>query len=109
MQSQENMYIFIWYYSKNYKVKPLIACSTTHMVHLIQRPCGLQYVGWTTRAFRVRLNEHIANIHKGSQMHKVSQHYDRVYNRDLSGTLFMGIDLLFHFGGGVLKSENCQG
>lgn len=77
---------------KTYTAKPLITCSTTHVVYLLQCPCGLQYVGRTTSALSIRLNEHISNITKGFKNHSVSRHYDLVHNRDPRGTLFVGID-----------------
>lgn len=53
----------VW--GRTYTIKPFITCSTTHIVYCLQCPCGLQYVGRTTRALNIRLNEHISNIMKG--------------------------------------------
>lgn len=77
---------------KNYTVGHFITCSSMHVVYMLQCPCGLPYVGWTTRELNVRFIEHIANIRKGYAKHNVAQHYDLVHNRDPSGTLFMEND-----------------
>lgn len=34
---------------REYSIKKLIRCRTTHVTYLITCPCGLQYVGRTTR------------------------------------------------------------
>lgn len=69
-----------------------ITCTSEGVVYLIQCPCGLQYVGRTKRAPKVRLTEHINNIRRGFDKHPVSRHFDEVHSRDPSNTLYVGID-----------------
>ncbi|XP_077341766.1 suppressor of cytokine signaling 5 isoform X1 [Lithobates pipiens] len=91
---------------RRYTVEPFITCSSEAVVYLIQFPCGLQYVGRTKRALKVRLNEHIANIKWGFDKHPLSRHYDEKHGRDPSNTLYMGIDKYKpHWRGGALVRE----
>lgn len=75
-----------------YPINSLITCASKCVVYLLRCPCGLEYVGRTTRKLSVRLGEHITNIKQGFDKHSVSRHYDEVHNRDPSGTTFIGIE-----------------
>ncbi|OCT76285.1 hypothetical protein XELAEV_18031481mg [Xenopus laevis] len=37
-------------------------CMSTHVVYLLKCPCGLGYVGQTSRAVKIRIQEHKSNI-----------------------------------------------
>lgn len=50
---------------REYRIRELITCHSTHVTYVIECPCHLQYVGRTTRLLCVRIREHINNIWKG--------------------------------------------
>ena len=79
---------------KEYKIKELITCSTTHVTYIIECPCHLQYVGRTTRPLKVRIREHINRIKTGYDKHYLSRHFKEVHHKDPSGLIFYGIDLV---------------
>lgn len=86
---------------KEYQIKQLITCRSTHVTYIIECPCHLQYVGRTTRPFFVHIREHIKNIRKGFPNHNLSRHFDEVHHRDPSGLTFYGIDIVQdHWRGG---------
>lgn len=53
---------------KEYKIKNLITRQSMHVTYILTCPCGLQYVGRTTRQLNVRIREHLSNIKKGIQI-----------------------------------------
>lgn len=78
--------------------------GTTHVTYLLSCPCGLQYVGRTTRALGVRLCEHGNRIKKGFKHHSLSNHFRLVHGKDPSGLTSCGIDRIEgHWRGGNLK------
>lgn len=79
---------------REYKIKELITCHSTHVTYVIECPCHLQYVGRTTHSLYVRIGEHINNIKKGFPKHNLSRHFDEVHHRDPTGLIFYGIDLI---------------
>ena len=50
-------------------------CNTNHCVYLITCPCGLRYVGMTTRAVRIRINEHRSTIRCKRTATKLTNHF----------------------------------
>lgn len=95
---------------KEYRIRKLITCQSTHVTYVIECPCQLQYVGRTTRPLYVRIREHIKNIRKGFPKHHLSRHFDAFHNRDPTGLVFYGIDCVKdHWRGGnktTLVSQN---
>ena len=90
--------------SKEYQIKKLITCATTHVTYLITCPCGLQYVGRTTRKLSIRIGEHLNNIKKGFKKHSLSMHFRIYHNRDPTLAQFCGIDTVeSHWRGGNRK------
>lgn len=77
---------------KEYQIRQLITCHSTHVTYIIECPCHLQYVGRTTRPLCVRIWEHITNIKKGFPKHNLSCHFAEFYHRDPNGLIFYGID-----------------
>lgn len=47
---------------ESFKINKFTTCGMTHVTYLLSCPCGLQYVGRTTRALGVRLREHVNRI-----------------------------------------------
>lgn len=60
---------------KQFKIDKFISCDSTHVTYLISCPCGLQYVGRTTRKLGIRINEHLNNIKNGFPKHSLSNHF----------------------------------
>lgn len=84
-----------------YPIKSFITCTTKCVVYLLRCPCGLEYVGRTTRMLHIRLGEHITNIRKGFDKNNVSKHYDLKHNRDPKGTIFLALEKYIpHWRGG---------
>ncbi|CAJ0962602.1 unnamed protein product [Ranitomeya imitator] len=48
--------------SKEFRITQHITCSTDHVVYYATCPCGLIYVGLTSRQLRIRIREHIRDI-----------------------------------------------
>lgn len=78
--------------NKEYKINKLITCQSTHVMYLLTCPCGLQYVGRTTRQLNVRIREHLNNLKKGFKHYSLSQHYRTHHNSDPSRIKVCGID-----------------
>lgn len=45
-----------------YDIKGVITCNTKNVIYLLKCPCGLAYVGKTTRPLKRRISEHRSNI-----------------------------------------------
>lgn len=58
---------------REYKIKELITCTSTHVTYVIECPCRYQYLGRTTRPLFVRIGEHMNNIRKGFIKHRLCQ------------------------------------
>uniref|UniRef100_A0A8C5Q3U3 Reverse transcriptase domain-containing protein n=1 Tax=Leptobrachium leishanense TaxID=445787 RepID=A0A8C5Q3U3_9ANUR len=65
-----------------YTIKEIITCFSRNIIYLLICPCGLKYVGRTTRHLNKRLYEHIRNIKIGYEKHSVSQHFKIKHNSD---------------------------
>ncbi|OCT91952.1 hypothetical protein XELAEV_18015009mg, partial [Xenopus laevis] len=44
------------------KIRGHFTCNCSNVIYLIKCPCGLPYVGQTSRCIKIRLNEHKSNI-----------------------------------------------
>lgn len=75
---------------KEYKIKDFIMCSTKFVTYLLICPCGLKYVGRTTRCLYKRINKHVYNISIGYKNHSVSKHFRMAHKRDPSKLQFYG-------------------
>uniref|UniRef100_A0A8C5M9U5 Reverse transcriptase domain-containing protein n=1 Tax=Leptobrachium leishanense TaxID=445787 RepID=A0A8C5M9U5_9ANUR len=62
-----------------WRIKDLLTCFSTNVIYLLICPCGLKYVGKTTRAIGVRIREHIRNIEKGLETHSVPAHFKKMH------------------------------
>ncbi|OCT96861.1 hypothetical protein XELAEV_18009077mg [Xenopus laevis] len=51
------------------------SCNSTYAVYVIQCPCGLAYVGQTTRTVRESIREHKTAIRTGKKEQTVSGHF----------------------------------
>uniref|UniRef100_A0A8C5WDY6 Reverse transcriptase domain-containing protein n=1 Tax=Leptobrachium leishanense TaxID=445787 RepID=A0A8C5WDY6_9ANUR len=65
---------------KEVKIKGILTCCTKNVIYLLECPCGLQYVGRTSRALNIRISEHVRNIRNQYEKHSVSQHFKLAHN-----------------------------
>lgn len=70
--------------SKVYSIKDFITCGIVGVIYLLNCPCGFQYIGRTTRALKIRIDEHLSNIRRGFIGHSVWWHFRQLHNWDLS-------------------------
>lgn len=47
---------------EKYKIKGIISCQTKNVIYMLKCPCGLVYVGKTTKAFKTRIAEHTVDV-----------------------------------------------
>lgn len=89
---------------ESHKINKFITCETTHVTYLLSCPCGLQYMGRTTRALGVCPREHVNRIKKGFKHYSLSNHFRLFHGRYPSGLTFCGIKRVeSHWRGGNLK------
>ena len=72
-------------------IKGVISCSTTFVVYLIKCPCGLAYIGKTTRALRTRISEHRSNIRCGDMSKPVAAHFKKM-GHSITSLRYWGIE-----------------
>ena len=76
------------------KVRGVISCESTFCIYTICCPCGLTYVGCTTRSLRTRISEHRSNIRCGKiERNPVAAHFQAA-SHNLCYLQYMGIELV---------------
>lgn len=79
---------------KEHKIKHFITCRSSNVIYLLSCPCGLQYVGKTSRQLRIRINEHRSAIQRGDPKSPVARHFQEAQHP--TNTLrFCGIDKIY--------------
>lgn len=76
---------------KSLPIRGAITCSTTHVVYLIRCPCGLAYVGKTTRELRTRISEHRSTIRTGDEKSPVAAHFKSA-GHNVSALRYIGVE-----------------
>ena len=76
---------------KSIKIKGFITCNQKNVVYLILCPCGLAYVGKTTRALKTRIAEHRSNIRTKDQHSPVALHFAEAQH-SVSSLRYIGIE-----------------
>ncbi len=76
---------------KTYRINSVITCVSTHVVYLIRCPCGLGYVGKTSRQLKQRISEHKISIRRKDVNYPVAAHF-LALNHDVSTLCFCGIE-----------------
>lgn len=61
---------------KQFPIKNVITCSSTHVVYLLRCPCGLSYIGKTTRKLKQCISEHKSAIHRNDRNYPVAIHFN---------------------------------
>lgn len=96
--------------SKVYNIKDFITCGTVGVVYLLICPCGLQYVGRTTCALNVRIEEYLGNIRRGFIGHSVSKHFRLHHDRNSTLLKVIAIEKFTpHWRGNNLKRHKLDG
>lgn len=76
---------------KKYSIKSVITCVSTHVVYLIRCPCGIGYVGKTSRQLKQRISEHKSSIRRKDLNYPVAVHF-LTLNHDVTSLRFCGIE-----------------
>lgn len=72
-------------------IRGTITCASTHVIYLIRCPCGLAYVGKTSRQLRIRICEHRSNIRTGDMRSPIASHF-RQMGHNVSVLKYIGIE-----------------
>ncbi len=76
---------------RNISIRGTITCASTHVIYLIRCPCGLAYVGKTSRQLRTRISEHRSNIRTGDMRSPIASHFRQV-GHNVSVLQYIGIE-----------------
>uniref|UniRef100_A0A8C5PUJ4 Reverse transcriptase domain-containing protein n=1 Tax=Leptobrachium leishanense TaxID=445787 RepID=A0A8C5PUJ4_9ANUR len=88
------------------KLKGIMTCFSKNVIYVLTCPCGLKYVGRTTRPLNIRIQEHIRNIKKGFDKHSVSLQFKLKHGQNPEGLQFMAVQKLEPFWrGGSLETR----
>ena len=60
---------------KAFNVRGIILCKTTNVIYMLKCPCGLAYIGKTSRALKTRISEHRSNIRNHDKKSPVAVHF----------------------------------
>nr|XP_055053423.1 uncharacterized protein LOC129438630 [Misgurnus anguillicaudatus] len=74
-----------------YKIKEVISCSTTNVIYMLTCPCGLSYIGKTTRTLKTRISEHRSAIRNGITSSPVAVHFMNA-KHNVSSLKYVGIE-----------------
>ena len=77
--------------NKIFPIKSVITCASTHIVYILMCPCGLVYVGKTTRQLKQRISEHKSSIRRNDRDYPVAVHFND-HKHDISSLRFCGIE-----------------
>ncbi|XP_056404803.1 uncharacterized protein LOC130296828 isoform X2 [Hyla sarda] len=84
-----------------YRITHNITCNTVGIIYHATCPCGLIYVGMTTREFKRRIREHVLGILAAANQEDIScltvipRHFKIHHDCNPSGLRFRGIDRIF--------------
>lgn len=76
---------------KKYPIKSVITCASTHVIYILRCPCGLVYVGKTTRKLKQRISEHKSSIRRNDRDYPVAIHFNDNHH-DVCSLRFYGIE-----------------
>lgn len=55
---------------EKFDIKTRIDCDSSHVIYILMRSCGLQYVGRTKQKLRTRMNQHRSKVQRGFIKHR---------------------------------------
>ena len=76
---------------KKIPMKSVITCASTHIIYMLRCPCGLAYIGKTTRKLKTRISEHKSSIRRNDREYPVAVHFNDM-KHDIASLLFVGIE-----------------
>ena len=76
---------------KRLQINDVITCSTTHVIYIIKCPCGMCYVGKTSRSLTQRISEDKSSIRRNDRDYPVAVHLNDL-KHDISTFRFCGIE-----------------
>ena len=76
---------------KSLTIRGTITCSTSNVIYLLTCPCGLAYVGQTSRALKTRISEHRSNIRTKNPKSPVAQHFNKM-GHSVAQLRYVGIE-----------------
>lgn len=79
------------YTGKSYNIKGVISCSTKNVIYMLKCPCGLAYIGKTTRPLKTRITEHRSNIRNHDHKSPVARHFTQ-FSHTVSSLKYIGIE-----------------
>lgn len=78
---------------KKYNIKGIISCSTTNVIYMLKCPCGLAYIGKTTRSLKTRIAEHRSAIRNNVATSSVAVHFSAA-NHNVSTLKYIRIETI---------------
>ena len=78
---------------KKYSVRGRFCCLSKMCVYLLKCPCGLCYVGKTTRELKTRVSEHKSSIRLHDEKSPVARHFNAA-GHGVCDLRFQGIELV---------------
>lgn len=78
---------------KEYIIRDFITCSSSNLIYLLKCPCGLGYVGKTSRPLRQRISEHRSCIRRGDPTSPIAKHF-LTSGHQIWQLRFTGIELI---------------
>ncbi|CAJ0944899.1 unnamed protein product [Ranitomeya imitator] len=86
--------------SRNFDIRKSINCTSRNVIYFATCPCGLIYIGLTTRPFKIRIREHVlgitaaAGILDPSGLKTIPRHFFLHHNCDATLLKIRGIDTI---------------
>ena len=81
---------------KSFKINGTITCNTCNVIYMLKCPCGLCYIGKTTRPLKVRISEHRSSIRNHDPKSPVAVHFSTA-NHNVSSLRYLGIERVQSF------------
>ncbi|XP_041929101.1 uncharacterized protein LOC121693623 [Alosa sapidissima] len=72
-------------------IKGVITCNTNNVIYMLRFPCGLAYIGKTTRSLKTRIAEHRSNIRNHNDKSPVAIHFTTA-KHNVSSLRYTGIE-----------------
>lgn len=63
---------------RNILIHCTITRSSTHFIYLIRCPCGIAYVGKTSRSLHIQICKHCSNIRTGDMRNPILSHFLKI-------------------------------
>lgn len=76
-----------------FKIKGVISCNTNNVIYMLKCPCGLAYIGKTSRPLKIRISEHRSNIRNKDTKSPVAVHFAQ-FHHSVSSLRYLGIELV---------------